>query len=91
MNKGNLRINLVTGTLLLACGSVFAHGNVQCPQYAKAEWQAQDLLKQKLLSEGWQVRRIEATKTCYEVYAKDAQGKKIEAFFDPKTFERVKD
>jgi hypothetical protein len=91
MNKGNLRINLVMCTLLLACGSAFAHGNVQCPQYAKTEWQAQDLLKQKLLTEGWQVRRIEATKTCYEVYAKDAQGKKIEAFFDPKTFERVKD
>jgi hypothetical protein len=76
--------------VLMSSLSAFAHGNVQCPTYPKAEWQARELLQQKLVSEGWQVRRIEATKSCYEVYAKDPQGQKTEAFFDPKTFERVK-
>ena len=75
---------------LMTSLSAFAHGNVQCPSYPKSEWQARELLQQKLANEGWQVRRIEATKSCYEVYAKDPQGHKTEAFFDPKTFERVK-
>lgn len=34
---------------------------------------------------------MELTPTCYEVYAKTPQGDRIEAFFDPKTFERVED
>jgi hypothetical protein len=90
MMKRSLVICGLVGLLALACGHAFAHGNVQCPEHPKSEWQAQALLKQKLAGEGWQVRRIEATKSCFEVYAKDPQGQKVEAFFDPRTFERVK-
>jgi hypothetical protein len=76
--------------LVLATSSaVWADGNVQCPKHPKEEWRNHNELHQKLQSEGWQVRRMEKTPTCYEVYAKDPQGKRIEAFFDPKTFERV--
>jgi len=90
MMKRNLVIPGLMGWLALASGHVLAHGNVQCPEHPPSEWQSQALLKQKLAGEGWQVRRIEATKTCFEVYAKEANGQKVEAFFDPKTFERVK-
>lgn len=77
--------------LAIAAGGAWAHGDVQCPQHPKAEWRPHNELYQKLQSEGWQVRRMEMTKTCYEVYAKDPQGKRVEAFFDPKTFERVEE
>lgn len=76
--------------LVLASSSVaWADGNVQCPKHSKEEWRNHNELHQKLQSEGWQVRRMEKTPTCYEVYAKDPQGQRVEAFFDPKTFERV--
>jgi hypothetical protein len=48
-------------------------------------------LQDKLVKDGWTVRRMEKTDTCYEVYGKDPQGKRVEAFFDPKTFERVEE
>jgi hypothetical protein len=89
MIKRSWVIQGLMGGLALACCDVFAHGNVQCPEHPKSEWQVPALLKQKLAAEGWQVRRIEATKSCFEVYAKDPQGQKVEAFFDPKTLERV--
>ena len=85
-----IRLALVASACALA-GGAFAHGNVQCNSYPKAEWRPHTELHQKLTAEGWQVRRMETTPTCYEVYAKDAQGKRVEAFFDPKTFERVED
>jgi hypothetical protein len=44
-----------------------------------------------LTAEGWVIRRMEVAKTCYEVYAKDPQGKRVEAFFDPVTFARVEE
>lgn len=77
--------------LLLAGASLaaLAHGDVKCPAVPKAEWRAPADLATKLQAEGWVIRRMEATPTCYEVYAKDPQGKRVEAFFHPKTLERV--
>lgn len=72
-------------------GVAMAHGNVTCSKYPKSEWRPHTELQEKLTKEGWVVRRMETTPTCYEVYAKDPQGKRIEAFFDPKTFERVEE
>lgn len=83
---------LQTASLLLItlfASSVQAHGNVECPKHPKEEWRNHNELHQKLQKEGWQVRRMEVTPTCYEVYAKDPEGKRVEAFFDPKTFQRV--
>jgi hypothetical protein len=34
---------------------------------------------------------MEVTESCYEVYAKDPKGKRVEAFFNPVTFERVEE
>jgi hypothetical protein len=45
---------------------------------------------QKLLkSKGWSVRDIKIENGCYEVYGFDAESAKVEAFFNPKTFERI--
>lgn len=79
--------------LLLACAATgaYAHGDVKCPVHPKSEWKPHVQLEQKLTRDGWVVRRMEATPTCYEVYAKDPQGKRIEAFFDPVTLERVEE
>ena len=79
--------------LLLAfvAAGAYAHGDVKCPVHPKSEWKPHTQLEQKLTRDGWVVRRMEATPTCYEVYAKDPQGKRIEAFFDPVTLERVEE
>lgn len=77
--------------LALAAGGAAAHGDIKCPVIPKAEWRSHTELERKLSAEGWVVRRMVATDTCYEVYAKDPQGKRIEAFFNPKTFERVEE
>lgn len=75
--------------LTLASGGAFAHGDVKCNKYPKDEWKSHTDLEKKLKTDGWEIRRMEKTDTCYEVYGKDPAGKRVEAFFDPKTFERV--
>ena len=77
--------------LAFAATGAYAHGDVKCPVHPKSEWKPHVQLEQKLTRDGWVVRRMEATPTCYEVYAKDPQGKRIEAFFDPVTLERVEE
>ena len=63
---------------------------MKCTDHPKAEWKPHDELAQKLTKEGWKIRRMEMTKSCYEVYAKDPQGKRIEAFFNPVTWSALK-
>ncbi|MFN3861978.1 MAG: PepSY domain-containing protein [Roseateles sp.] len=80
---------LVTLALAATASAALAHGNVACPAVPKEEKKGQMALQRKLEAEGWKVRRVQNYKDCYEVYGFDAQGKKAEAFFNPKTFERV--
>lgn len=54
-----------------------------------AEWQSPEALQQKLSEDGWDVKRIKTEDGCYEAYAIDEQGRQVEAYFDPKTFEVV--
>lgn len=75
--------------LAFAVSSAWAHGDVKCKAYPKEQWKPHTELQAKLVKEGWTVRRMEKTATCYEVYAKNPKGKRVEAFFDPVTFEQV--
>ena len=77
--------------LLLAftASAALAHGSVSCPAMPKEEKKPQMELQKKLEGEGWKVRKVQNYNGCYEVYGFDGAGKKAEAFFNPKTFERV--
>ena len=75
--------------LLSTCATAaLAHGDVRC-DVPKAEWKPQMELQSKLVGEGWKVRKVQVENGCYEVYGFDAKGERVEAFFNPKTFERV--
>ncbi len=54
------------------------------------EWQTQEALETKLKEEGWTIKRVKIDGGCYEVYGMDADGKRMETYFDPKTFEVVR-
>lgn len=90
MNKHFSKLMLALMLAAVASGAA-AHGDVKCKAYPKSEWKPFEELAKKLQSEGWTIRRMETSKTCYEVYAKDPQGKRVEAFFDPVTFARVEE
>jgi hypothetical protein len=87
----NLSLRTALAALLLTAltGAAFAHGNVSCPAMPRAEKKPQMDLQRMLEVDGWRVRQVENFNGCYEVYGCDSKGEKAEAFFNPKTFERV--
>lgn len=85
----SLTRSLLALLVAVAASGASAHGDVQCPNEPKAEWRPQMDLQRKLVSEGWRVRQVKVFSTCYEVYGFDAKGERVEAFFNPKTFERI--
>lgn len=62
-----------------------ATGLATCDSGAKSGWQSTDVLTKQLTDKGWQVRRIKEDGGCYEVYAIDDKGQRVEAYFHPVT------
>ena len=76
-----------TSTILSA--SLFADGLATCDSGPESGWQSRDVLAKQLTEKGWKVRRIKVDQGCYEVYALDENGKRVEAYFHPQTLEAV--
>lgn len=80
----------VAAALMLAIpGAAMATGLATCDSGDEETWQSQDALEELLTEQGWKVRRIKVDGGCYEVYALDDKGERVEAYFHPQTFERV--
>jgi len=72
-----------------ATAQVVDHDTVRCEAVPKEEMKPQMELQRKLSDEGWKVRQVKNFNGCYEVYGFDASGRRVEAFFHPKTFAKV--
>jgi len=66
------------GTALASEG----HARIDAP---RDQWMSVDQITQKLTAEGYKVRRVKEEDGAYEVYALDANGKRIEAVVHPVT------
>lgn len=77
--------------LLLAAASLSAHatGLATCDSGPKSGWQPTDKLGAQLKGQGWQVRKVKVDGGCYEVYALDDKGQRVEAYFHPVTLAPV--
>jgi len=79
---------MATMMSMLVAGTAAAGGN-RC-NIPASEWQSREALQKKLEAEAWTVRRIKTDDGCYEAYAIDRHGRRVEAHFNPKTLERIK-
>ncbi len=75
--------------LTVYAGGALAHGDYKCAALPKDQWKPHTELQKMLESQGWKLRQIKTSNGCYEVYGKTPEGKRVEAFFDPKNLERV--
>ncbi|MFN3317904.1 MAG: PepSY domain-containing protein [Allorhizobium sp.] len=79
--------------IIIALGLAAAFGGTALASekcnVAMADWKPREALQTKLEGEGWKVRSIKMEDGCYEAYAINAEGKKVEAYFDPQTFQSV--
>ena len=82
------RLCAVAAFTLIASGA-HATGLATCDSGPRDAWQAQDKLAAVLKDKGWQVRRIKEDGGCYEVYALDEKGERVEAYFHPRTLAPV--
>ena len=68
-----------------AAAQAAATGLATCDSGPQETWQPQAKLEKQLTDKGWQVRRIKIDGGCYEVYALNEKGERVEVYFHPKT------
>ena len=83
------RILFATFAVAIASANAGATGLATCDSGPSSGWQAQSTLEKKLVAQGWKVRRIKVDGGCYEVYALNDKGERVEAYFHPVTLAPV--
>ena len=73
---------------LLVAAPAFA-ADVACSAAPAAKFQPESTLETQLQGEGLTVRQIKVEKGCYEVYAVDKSGKKVNSAYNAETLEKV--
>jgi len=87
-----MKINLTVvaaGLAFLAAAPAGATGLHTCDSGPRDGWKTQEQLKKTLTDQGWKVRRIKEDRGCWEVYAINPSGKRVEAYFHPVTLKNV--
>ncbi len=79
MNRTTTRLAL---TLALISTSAVAGDDCAVPM---TDWQPREAVVKRAADQGWDLRRIRIDDGCYEVIARDAQGRAIEVKLDPAT------
>jgi hypothetical protein len=66
-----------------------ATGAIKCQAGPQSGWKSQEVLKAKLVKEGWTVRKSKIDGGCYEVYGTAPEGDRVEAYFHPVSLEKL--
>jgi len=71
------------------CGAWSAKEERACGDAPRTQWLSEDAIKAKGVALGYEVRQVKTEKRCYEVYAVDRSGAKVELYFNPVSGEIV--
>jgi len=82
------QLALVAMLVVLTSTTAYASSNL-C-NVPEAQRQPIKALQQKLEGAGWKIKKMKTDRGCYEVYATTERGQRVEAYFNPQTFELVK-
>lgn len=80
---------IATVSVLTVVLSTGAHAATECSTSPAAKFQPQANLEAQLKKDGLNVRRVKVEKGCYEVYAIDKNGKKVNEAFNAETLAKV--
>lgn len=76
---------IVLPMILAAPAMALAEDEANCGNVPSDQWMSSDAIKAKAVALGYQVRRVKTEGSCYELYALDKTGAKVELYMHPVT------
>lgn len=83
-----IRVLAIAGLAVLVASPSFAASSV-CSSAPASKFQPKTTLESMLKSAGMRVKLIKTEKGCYEVYAVDKAGKKVNVAYNAETLKKV--
>lgn len=83
----NTLITTLALSAALLSGQAFAGNKCNVPV---DEWQTEAAFRDAIVQKGWEITKFKIDDGCYEIDGRDEKQRRIEAYFNPKTFEMVK-
>lgn len=83
------KLLISAATVLMLAAPAFAEG-MKCDSPSQDQWMTKEALTAMYVDKGFDVKNIKIEDGCFEVYAKDANGARVEIYVDPVTGEAVK-
>ncbi len=80
---------ILAAAALGVASPALATGKMTCNAGPQKSWKSQAALKASLAKQGWKVAKSKVDGGCYEVYGTDPQGRRVEAYFHPVTFQKL--
>ncbi len=81
--------SLGLGGVMLTSQPAQATGAIKCNAGPQSGWKSQKALTDKLVKDGWTIKKTKIDGGCYEVYGTTPQGERVEAYFHPVTLEKL--
>lgn len=85
MNRYAMILTLAAAPLAASA----AEASPSCGNAPQSSWLSQADVEAKATAMGYKVRQIKVEDGCYEIYAIDKDGKRVEAYLNPVTAEVV--
>jgi hypothetical protein len=82
-----MKVVLIAAFAVAVASPAFAAAT--CSTAPQSSWQPQSSLETQLKSEGLTVRQIKVENGCYEVYATDSAGKRMNLAYNAETLEQL--
>lgn len=74
---------LLAATLSSAAFAAMA-SDPTCTTEDSSKWKDKEQFQQDLKAQGYEIKKFKVTSTnCYELYGKNAEGQKVEIYFNP--------
>lgn len=83
MHNHVIKTALALGLLGLSAGAFASTYNGACTNRPQSEWKSTADVKAHFTAQGYTVGKVKVGGSCYEVYAKDKAGKRVELFVNP--------
>lgn len=84
-------MRVVLAVLSLTLFSAGAFAGPKCNPAPQDKWLTESEMKAKAIAMGYSINVFKKTAgNCYEIYGKNAEGKRVEVYFNPVTGEPMK-
>lgn len=81
-------VSVLTGAMMIAAPTL-ADDDI-CVEHPRADWMTEEKLAETATMLGYDVRNVVEEDGCWEVKGFDAQGNRVEVYFDPVSAEVIK-